>query len=275
MQLPALVIVQQHFTTHRSLAVGIASAGAGLGSFIWPAIIRYFLEQFALRGTVLLMGGIFLHSIAFAALYIPPKGKRLTSMNLEKASNSLFFGSTVSMPSLYQKKFEVDEGFGSQAIFLSRKLYQNIIMEDPKSFEYYYKGHSQDCVRGQCLQEGRCLGEKTHGCSSENVQEKQRCSSEKYLTLVSADEASTRTHVSEDEKEKSEELVTTDKAKLEENSNKEDNLDVSKQRSPTDKNECKENIEAALTKDEEQTVSLLRKESTEHHETDSTSFNQW
>ena len=47
-----------------------------MGSFIWPAAIRLMLELYGFRGTILLMGAIFLHAVPFAALYLPPYVQR-------------------------------------------------------------------------------------------------------------------------------------------------------------------------------------------------------
>ena len=170
MQLTALVIVQQHFSRQRALAVGIASAGAGLGSFMWPALTRMLLNEYGLRGTILLMGGIFLHAVPFAALYIPPSKKNGAAVSeipkiveenggIKNKNNkhltdtsSLYFGSTLSMPTLYQQKpqdivvsspteGEVEAQDFMSTGFLNRKQYNRIML---------MSGHSHGCIHDTC-----------------------------------------------------------------------------------------------------------------------------
>lgn len=65
------VIINQHFLKNRATAAGFAYAGSCIGSFVFPPVTEYLLENFSLRGTFLLLGGIALHSLLGALLYFP------------------------------------------------------------------------------------------------------------------------------------------------------------------------------------------------------------
>ncbi|XP_060582252.1 monocarboxylate transporter 12-like [Ruditapes philippinarum] len=70
--LPAYVCLIQHFNKHRSLANGIACCGSGLGTFVMNHLTRYFLDQYGLRGTILLQGGLVLQCVVLGLLLLPP-----------------------------------------------------------------------------------------------------------------------------------------------------------------------------------------------------------
>ncbi|XP_061171701.1 uncharacterized protein LOC133181179 [Saccostrea echinata] len=55
----------------QNLAVGLASAGGGLGSFVFPPIVRYLNFEFGWKGMFMILGGIALHICVFGLLYRP------------------------------------------------------------------------------------------------------------------------------------------------------------------------------------------------------------
>ena len=55
----------------QNLAVGIASAGGGVGSFIFPPIVRYLDNEYGWKGMFMILGGIVLHICVFGLLYRP------------------------------------------------------------------------------------------------------------------------------------------------------------------------------------------------------------
>ncbi|XP_023209864.1 monocarboxylate transporter 12-B-like [Centruroides sculpturatus] len=69
------VIINQYFVKHKTTAVGIACAGATIGSFAMPPLIDYLLKEYALSGCFLLMSGIILNSLVGIALLKPPINK--------------------------------------------------------------------------------------------------------------------------------------------------------------------------------------------------------
>lgn len=55
----------------QNLAVGVASAGGGVGSFLFPPIVRYLDNEYGWKGMFMIQGGIALHICAFGLLYRP------------------------------------------------------------------------------------------------------------------------------------------------------------------------------------------------------------
>ncbi|XP_054163307.1 monocarboxylate transporter 7-like [Oppia nitens] len=70
MQTP--VILAQYFQKYRATATAISYAGGTIGSFIFPPVLDYLLDQYGLNGAFLLIGGILLNSLPFALLLRPP-----------------------------------------------------------------------------------------------------------------------------------------------------------------------------------------------------------
>lgn len=68
---PSLIVVSQYFEKRRSLANGITMAGGSLGQLIIPLLLNHWLKTYALRGTLLLYAGLFLHGLIAGALMRP------------------------------------------------------------------------------------------------------------------------------------------------------------------------------------------------------------
>ena len=66
-------IVQQKFTTNRGLATGAATLGLSLGSLVHPAVTKYLLNQFGLRGTLLIQGAICYHGALLCFAFKSPR----------------------------------------------------------------------------------------------------------------------------------------------------------------------------------------------------------
>ncbi|XP_062605398.1 monocarboxylate transporter 5-like [Saccostrea cucullata] len=60
-----------YFEKKLPLALGLSSSGSGLGSFIFPNLMRFLLDEYSVGGCLLIMGGIMLHVCPFALLYRP------------------------------------------------------------------------------------------------------------------------------------------------------------------------------------------------------------
>lgn len=61
------------FDNRLSLSMGIASAGSGIGMFIFSPLVTYLLENYELHGTFLILSGIFLNIVVFGALMREPE----------------------------------------------------------------------------------------------------------------------------------------------------------------------------------------------------------
>ncbi|XP_037564401.1 monocarboxylate transporter 9 [Dermacentor silvarum] len=61
-------VLPDYFSSRRGLALGVVMTGAPAASFIFPAIFDYVLEEYGLRGTLLLTGACMLNIPAFGVL---------------------------------------------------------------------------------------------------------------------------------------------------------------------------------------------------------------
>ncbi|KAM7352682.1 solute carrier family 16 member hermes [Cochliomyia hominivorax] len=68
---PTVYIVTSYFVKKRGLANGLCISGSALGSIILPPVLRWLLETYGYRGSVLIMGGITLNVFVAALFYEP------------------------------------------------------------------------------------------------------------------------------------------------------------------------------------------------------------
>lgn len=68
---PGIIIVSLYFTKRRALANGICVSGTAAGSFIFPILIEYLIQNFGFDGTILILGAGMLHVCVSATLYRP------------------------------------------------------------------------------------------------------------------------------------------------------------------------------------------------------------
>ena len=68
---PEIDIVCLYFDKKRTMVVGIACSGVGLGTFIFPPIIRHLIDVYGWRGALMLQGGLVLQICVFGALMRP------------------------------------------------------------------------------------------------------------------------------------------------------------------------------------------------------------
>ncbi|KAK6195542.1 hypothetical protein SNE40_000951 [Patella caerulea] len=69
----SLVMVGNYFKKRRTLANGMALAGASIGQFTLPPFIQFLLDTYGLNGTLLLLGALYFHVTLFGALFRPIK----------------------------------------------------------------------------------------------------------------------------------------------------------------------------------------------------------
>ncbi|XP_053395178.1 monocarboxylate transporter 12-B-like isoform X1 [Mercenaria mercenaria] len=69
--LPAVVSVGHYFEKKRTFAVGLASCGSGIGSFIFNPLTKYLIDVYAWRGAVLIQAGIVLNCVLCGAIFRP------------------------------------------------------------------------------------------------------------------------------------------------------------------------------------------------------------
>lgn len=71
--IPSITIVGFYFRRYQSMAVGFAASGVGVGTFIFPPLIRFLNDTYGWRGSILLIGGISLNLIVVSAFFRPIK----------------------------------------------------------------------------------------------------------------------------------------------------------------------------------------------------------
>ncbi|KAF8778795.1 Monocarboxylate transporter 14 like protein [Argiope bruennichi] len=64
----SIVVVAYYFEKKRSLATGLAACGTGIGTFVFPPLTIYLLEEYCWQGTLVILAGFFLNMVVFGAL---------------------------------------------------------------------------------------------------------------------------------------------------------------------------------------------------------------
>ncbi|GAB1601914.1 monocarboxylate transporter 9-like [Argonauta hians] len=65
------ICLSLYFEKKRALATGLASSGAGLGTFAYPYISEMLLSMYGWKGTVLILGGFVLNCLVFGSVFRP------------------------------------------------------------------------------------------------------------------------------------------------------------------------------------------------------------
>ncbi|KAL3871116.1 hypothetical protein ACJMK2_039135 [Sinanodonta woodiana] len=68
---PSLIIVSQYFNKKRGLAIGLSSAGVGLGTLFIPPLFGILFDHYGFQGACLILSGIILNSVIAAFLFRP------------------------------------------------------------------------------------------------------------------------------------------------------------------------------------------------------------
>ena len=68
----ASVIVQLYFDKRRSLASGIVGSGSSCAIFLWPPLMRFFIDMYTWRGALYILAGVVAQSLVFICLLRPP-----------------------------------------------------------------------------------------------------------------------------------------------------------------------------------------------------------
>ena len=80
------LVFSTFFSKYRAIALGIASMGSAIGTFVFPLLIRHWLQNYSWKGTLLLCAAFHLHVIA-AALLIPSDPPLPISSRKEEKDN--------------------------------------------------------------------------------------------------------------------------------------------------------------------------------------------
>ncbi|GIX95145.1 uncharacterized protein CDAR_178921 [Caerostris darwini] len=66
------VVIGQYFKKYRTTATGMGFSGGCVGSFLFPALIEWLLNNYGIEGTFLIMSGIIMHCIPAAMILKKP-----------------------------------------------------------------------------------------------------------------------------------------------------------------------------------------------------------
>ena len=98
-------IVPLFFTRYRSVAYGLVVSGVGLGTFVYPPIIRSLVHLFGARGALLITGGFTLNLCVCGALMRQPRsGVAVDAGNPEEIDSTKRDRSTSPEGSVHQNR---------------------------------------------------------------------------------------------------------------------------------------------------------------------------
>ena len=82
---PILSLLSEYFVHKRSTASGVAFAGGSLGGFVLPPIIASANVEYGVRGTLMILGGVWLHLLVIAAVMfpLPPRTAALKTVSAD------------------------------------------------------------------------------------------------------------------------------------------------------------------------------------------------
>ncbi|KAI0238357.1 Monocarboxylate transporter 12 [Lamellibrachia satsuma] len=96
---PGLVVVGEYFEKRRGVAVGMATAGSGVGAFVGPPLLVFLFERYGFFSALLIFGAIMYNCCVSGALYRPLEdnlSKQSTSPRPKLSSGSLEPGGQTS-----------------------------------------------------------------------------------------------------------------------------------------------------------------------------------
>ena len=128
--LPSIGLLREYFDRHLGLAIGLSHIGSGIGQLIAPRLFLFFIDQFGLKGTLLLWGGIQLH-LAVCAMILRPTSfysKKTSLSNIQQDEKqfkvSVITLSSNELPPLNEKQAETIPTL-PEALKTSRLLFHN------------------------------------------------------------------------------------------------------------------------------------------------------
>jgi len=87
MYIPGVVASQEHFTTRRALATGIAVCGTGIGTLVMPPLVETAIEHHGWRWAFRILSGICLGSVACGLAMFPARRDGNTKPEEEETSS--------------------------------------------------------------------------------------------------------------------------------------------------------------------------------------------
>ena len=103
---PTVTVVADHFDRWRGLAIGIATCGAGLGTFVYPFIIELMTEIYGWRGSLIILSGLSLHMCVFGALQFPMEASHIVATKEHFSSQGSFVDCRPKEKELYNSEYK-------------------------------------------------------------------------------------------------------------------------------------------------------------------------
>ncbi|CAG5135094.1 unnamed protein product [Candidula unifasciata] len=69
---PSLIIISQYFDSRRAISTAMAASGVSAGGVTLPFLMRYFVENYGLRGGLMLLSAVMFNQAVFVSLFTPP-----------------------------------------------------------------------------------------------------------------------------------------------------------------------------------------------------------
>ena len=79
---PGLVVVGQYFKKRRGAAVGLATAGGGIGTLVLPPLFETMLNYYGFSGGLMIISAVALHMCISGMLYKSPTRRKLHRQSL-------------------------------------------------------------------------------------------------------------------------------------------------------------------------------------------------
>ncbi|XP_064609000.1 monocarboxylate transporter 12-like [Liolophura sinensis] len=141
---PTVVMVTLFFKKRRSFANGVTVAGNGIGYFLYPFLMKYLFDEYTLFGTLIIIGGVMLHSCIGAALLRPLESFRkktpreMDDLNPEDDVNEIQGGATQEeVDTMFEKKnTKTSEHSKAQSENCCQSCVKNFSFKD--IFDYTY-----------------------------------------------------------------------------------------------------------------------------------------
>ena len=80
--IPAITAVSYYFKRKINIAAGIAASGIGVGNFVYPVLIRYLINAYEWKSSLLVLGALSLNLCVFGALIRPIERPDIQRKNL-------------------------------------------------------------------------------------------------------------------------------------------------------------------------------------------------
>lgn len=82
------VFVNEYFVKYRATALGIAFSGGAISSFLVPIAMQWLLDNYDLKGSFLILGGVVMNTLVVSALLRPPPWLSKSKKNLKLLADS-------------------------------------------------------------------------------------------------------------------------------------------------------------------------------------------